>query len=155
MASHASKRLAAAVAAELSSLYEKHHGLNPQLVVKWAKDHPRSALHSRFEWNNSKAAHAYRLWQARQLIVEVEVIYPDRKVRQVYVSPVQNRGSTGYVALVDVLGDRAKRAMFLEQALAELERVAEKYRDLKELAGVWKAIRGARRSRSNGRRKAA
>lgn len=150
--SHASKRLATAVAAELQAIYQRRGGLNPQAVVKWAERHPASALHGRFTWDDTAAARAYRLWQARELIVTIEVEYPDRRVRQVYVSPVQGRGTTGYVALVDVLSDKRKRDLFLAQALAEYERVGEKYHDLEELAEVREAVRKVGR---RGKKKAA
>lgn len=136
------------VATELQALYQQNGGLKPEIVVRWARLHRRSALHRRFQWDNTKAAQEYRLWQARNLITEVRVVYPDRKMRQVYVSPVQNRKgdrATGYEALVDVLNNARKRARFLSQALAEYERINEKYVDLTELADVFAAIRRARR----------
>jgi hypothetical protein len=154
----ASKRLAAAVAAELAGIYKRDKGLNPAAVVAWAERNPDSALHSRFLWDDTAAARAYRLWQAREIITEVEVIYPDGKVRQVYVSPVQARGDTGYATLVEVLNDKDRREMFLAQALAEFERVAAKYADLKELAGIRRAVTAATkkvRAGKRGRRRAA
>ncbi len=129
------------IALELERLHKKHGALDPSAVVNWAQTHPTSALHGRFQWNNSKAAHEYRLWQARELITEVTVIYPDGKTRQVYVSPVESRGNGGYASLVEVLSDAERRAAFLAQALAEYERVGEKYQDLRELAGVRSAVR--------------
>jgi hypothetical protein len=74
------------------------------------------------------------------LITEVEVSYPDGKVRQVYVSPVENRGADGYASLVDILGDKERRAAYLAQALAEYERAGDRYSDLEELAGVRVAV---------------
>jgi hypothetical protein len=149
----AAKKKIAGVAEELAALYRKHRGLDPGRVVSWAKANPKSALHSRFQWNDGKAAHAFRLWQARQLIVTVEVEYEDRKVRQVYVSPVQSRGRTGYAALADVMSDEDRRSAFVAQALAEYERVGAKYEDLAELAGVRDAVAAARKS--SGKRTAA
>ena len=133
------------LAKELQALYEEHGGLQPEVVVGWAAEHPDSALHKRFDWDDSSAAHSYRLWQARQLIVEVEVIYPDGKPRQVYVSPVESRKKEGYVALVDVMKDRQRRDLFLAQALEEYERLGRKYNDLAELAAVRDAVEEARR----------
>ena len=52
----------------LMKIYEKNDGmLTPDLVVKEAKrkSHP---LHKCFEWNDGKAAKAYRLSQAGKLI---------------------------------------------------------------------------------------
>ena len=129
------------IAEELKALYKKHHGLDPAKVVQWARTHRASALHSRFEWDDTQAAERYRIWQARELIVSVDVIYPDMKPRQVYVSPMESRGDGGYVALVEVLSNRQRRAAFLEQALAEFQRFEAKYADLKELAELFAAGR--------------
>jgi len=151
----AKKRLAAAVAEELESIYQRQGGLRPDVVVEWARKHPHSALHSRFTWDDTKAAHAYRLWQARELITEVEVTYLDGKVRQVYVSPVEARGRTGYAALVDVMSDHERRDAFLAQALAEYERVGEKYHYLVELAEVRQAVNAARKKLKGRKKRAA
>lgn len=130
------------VASELATLCKEHGGLRPERIHGWAKSHKDSAIHGRLQWDDSKAGYQYRLWQIRQLIVEVRVIYPDNKPRQVYVSPVKERGKdgTGYQPLVDVMSDEEKRAAFLMQALAEYKRVGEKYKDLQELAGVRAAV---------------
>lgn len=43
----------------LQAIYDKNGRLTPQLVVNAAKN-PKSALHSRFEWDDTKAAARYR-----------------------------------------------------------------------------------------------
>jgi len=130
-----------AIAAELEALAIRGR-ITPQRVVAWAARHRRSALHACFTWDNTKAAHEYRLFQARHLIVSVQVVYEDGKARQVFVSPLTSRGPTGgYLHLVDVLGSAKLRRQFLAQALDELRRVLEKYNDLVELAGVRTAVR--------------
>lgn len=118
--------------------------LFPQRVVRWARENPESALHGCFEWDNGKAAEAYRIWQARKLIVSVQIEYPDEVKRQVWVSPLPSRGQ-GYRRLVDVLSEEETRAQFLMQALDELERLYSRYADLHELAGVWQAVKLVRR----------
>lgn len=134
------QRKSARIAAELKALERRGH-VDPKRVVDWARINRGSALHSCFEWDDSAAAERYRLWQARELIVRVHVIYPDGKPRQIYVSPIITRGRGGYMRLADVLSDSGRRAEFLRQALEELERVCEKYNDLRELAGVRAAVR--------------
>jgi len=136
------------IAAELAALAQRGR-LVPKRVVEWAKAHQRSALHSCFEWNNGRAAEQYRIWQARELIVSVEVTYPDGKKRQVYVSPVHARvAREGYHRLVDVMSDDEKRWRYLEQALDELERVCARYEDLCELGGVRAAVRLVRQQKA-------
>jgi 4-hydroxyphenylpyruvate dioxygenase-like putative hemolysin len=38
-------------------------------VVEFARSHPKSALHRALQWDDAKAAKAYRLIQANTLIV--------------------------------------------------------------------------------------
>jgi hypothetical protein len=136
------------IASELAAL-AKRGRLVPQRVVEWARTHRGSVLHSCFEWSDTKAAEQYRIWQARELIVSVEVVYPDGKARQVYVSPVQARTTReGYHRLVDVMNDADRRSRFLTQALDELERVCSRYEDLCELAGVRAAVRLVRQQKA-------
>lgn len=136
------------IAEELAVL-AKRGRLSAARVVAWAKGHRNSTLHGCFTWDDTKAAHEYRLWQARELIVSVQVTYPDGQRRQVYVSPLATRhDGRGYHKLVDVVSDDEQRARFLAQALEELERVCEKYQDLAELAGVRAAVRLVRVGRA-------
>lgn len=46
--------------------------LTPDAVVAVAQD-KKSPLHAAFTWDNDKAGHEYRLWQARQLIKSVTI----------------------------------------------------------------------------------
>jgi hypothetical protein len=121
--------------AELQALMDKRGHLAPRRVVMWARAHKRSALHSHFNWDVKKAAMEHWLWQARELIVSVEVTYEDGKRRPIYVSPIATR-TLGYRRLVDVMSDEDTKAQYLAQALEELRRVCDKYIDLTELAGV-------------------
>jgi len=137
------------IKAELEALRTRD-GLSPERVVAWAAAHKRSALHTRFQWDDGDAARLYRLWQARMIIVEVTVSYPDGGLRQVWVSPVQTRGDEGgYQPLAEVLGREDLRDMFLSQALDELERVCSRYADLCELADVRAAVRLVRQKGSS------
>lgn len=74
------------VAQELRRIYRQKDGLRPSEVVEAArpKDSP---LHSEFEWNDKKAGHEHRLWQARQLIrvTVIETTDPDKPDRYVHV----------------------------------------------------------------------
>lgn len=132
------------IAEELATLASRGR-LAPRRVVRWARTHRKSALHGCFQWDDTRAAEQFRLWQARELIVSVEVTYADGKRRQVYVSPIVSRaGGHGYHRLVDVMSRAELRAQFLAQALDELERVCDRYTDLCELAGVLAAVRFVR-----------
>lgn len=133
---------------ELRFLYEKNGGnLNPVTVVEAAKN-PKSALHNKFEWNNTKAAHEYRLWQARQLIrVSIEYLEDGKEVpTRVFVSLKSDRtNNIGYRSMVDVMSDKQMRSELLSDALDELERIKLKYARLRELSEVFSAIARARK----------
>lgn len=60
-----------AVLRELTTLRDAGE-LTPRDVLERARD-TSSALHGHFEWDNSTAAHAYRLEQAKSLIVQAKV----------------------------------------------------------------------------------
>ncbi len=129
---------------ELRRLAKENGGLlQPESVVEAARP-TTSPLHSRFEWDNSVAAQQYRVWQARQLIrVTVDVLVETGESFDVFVSLSKDRQreSGGYRVLVDVLSDADMRAQLLKDALDDLEVFREKYRQLKELAEVFSAIK--------------
>ena len=128
---------------ELEHIAESNGGiLRAEDVVEFASD-PNTELHSRFTWDDTEAARAHRLWQARSIIrVSVRVIpYVSEPVRA-FVSLVQDRGKPGggYRPMVSVLTDDELRAKLLAQASAELRRIKANYGHLKELTSVWEVI---------------
>lgn len=129
---------------ELLHLAEISGGrLNPKDVVDYAAD-PETHLHSRFTWDDTKAAEEYRLWQARRVIsLEFEVIQlPDKSQEtRLFVSLVEDRKPDGgYRLVTEVLSDAELRQKLIEEALAEFRRVRIKYSTIKELAGIFAAI---------------
>lgn len=129
---------------ELAALTKTGKGvLRPEAVVAFARN-PDTALHGRFEWDNAKASHQYRLHQARNLI-RVVVLYEPRvdKNIDVYVSLPEDRLNPGggYRRMVDVLSDTDRRQQLLDSALAELAVFQQKYATITELADVFSAAR--------------
>ncbi|MBE3134791.1 MAG: hypothetical protein IMZ55_15080 [Acidobacteria bacterium] len=126
-------------------------------VVEFATD-PKTALHDRFLWDDSIAAHQYRIWQAREIIRVAVTIVPkaDQQTRA-YVSLMadREREGGGYRTMIDVLTDSDHRDALLQEALAELNRLREKYKVLKELAPVFEALTVVERKRlrTNGRKR--
>ncbi|MFH1731955.1 MAG: hypothetical protein ABIF82_09950 [Planctomycetota bacterium] len=120
--------------------------LKPAHVVAEARD-PSSPLHKRFCWDDTKAAHRYRLWQARELIaVVVQRFSADHKPVRAYVSLQDDRGTLGggYREIRDVMSCAQTRKRLLAEALNDLRIWEERYRLLKELAPI---IRAAARLR--------
>lgn len=125
---------------ELEALAEANNGLLfPEKVVEFAKD-STTALHSRFEWDDTEAAAKYRIWQARQLIKVTVNILPNESETeyQVFVSLKSDRyNGGGYRALVDVMSDEQMRGQLLTQAYNDFKVWQKKYQQLKELAPVF------------------
>jgi len=120
--------------------------LLPESVVDAARD-PDSPLHSAFTWDDDEAAQKWRIHQARNLILRVHIEVSDGKSQSITVRAWSNltteRGDDdgGYRETIRVLKNSDQRAQLLADALAEMERFAEKYRALSELAEVFAAIR--------------
>jgi len=126
--------------AELDALRKRRRLLNPAQIVEFASD-PKTALHSRFTWDDTAAAREYRLWQART-ILRVSVYVPEGSTEPVraFVSLHDDRTAKGgYRSVSDVLKDKGLRATMLAEALAELQVFQRKYRLLKELQPVFAA----------------
>lgn len=126
------------------AIANRHRGiLRPENVVAFAKDET-AALHSKFEWDDSKAGCEYRLWQARELIAVVRVRIPETNGEyRAFVSLQADREKKGggYRSLVTVLNEKGRRQQFLQEALAEFDRWQQKYESLVELAEIFKARR--------------
>lgn len=114
--------------------------LKPEDIVEFARS-PKTALHSSFEWDDTKAGHEYRLWQARQLIVSVKIkVQGVPEPVQAFVSLKSDRGkSGGYRELATVLGKKEQRDQLLQQALEDFEYWQERYQTLNELVPVFSA----------------
>ena len=113
---------------ELKALAEKNDGvLHPEAVVGFARN-PKTALHSAFEWNNTKAAEQYRIEQARRLIrVMVEVVPGDSKETTVnaFVALRSERyEEAGYRYMPELMKTEAGREDVLATALWELAAAA-------------------------------
>lgn len=104
-----------------------------------------SPLHKFFEWNNSKAAEEFRLFQARRLIQSVSVVYEEDDTKRnrgfVHLKVETSSGETsGYVSTVRAMSDTEMREQVLERARKEMLDWRNRYRDLNELAEIFRAI---------------
>ena len=139
-----------ALIAELKRIAADHGGeLKPEDVVAEARIET-SPLHDIFEWDDTEAAHQYRIWQARQLIRVTVTYLPNGEGKtpmRVFVSltPDRSREGGGYRATADVLSNARMRAQLLGDALAEIDRFKAKYSALNELAEVFAALSRAER----------
>jgi hypothetical protein len=118
--------------------------LDPEIILDFASN-PKTALHSRFNWDDAKAAHQHRLLQARNLIrVYVKNIPVGdnlNRMTRVYVrsSTVEDEGS-GYVLTTDTLSDEEQRRRLIVSVLKRMLAHYTSY-PLPELDGVATKIR--------------
>ncbi len=143
---------------ELEAIGKRNGGLlRPCDVVEFAKDE-KTALHSRFEWDDQKAGDSHRLWQARQILrIEVVVLENDSKLVRAFVSLKDDRQEQGggYRLLTEVLSNKDLRAKMLNEALDEAELFKRKWERLVELKPIFEAIDKVWKNRANRGRKSA
>jgi hypothetical protein len=133
------------VANAIRAIERKHGSVRPEQVVEAAAV-PESPLHNFFVWDDSKAAHQYRLVQAAWLIrtVRVRVIgaaqsAPLTTRAFVRVSMPGTNGAGAYVNVKTALSAPEWRAELLAQALSDLRAFRRKYAVLSELRAVFDA----------------
>lgn len=127
---------------------EKGGMLTPYDVVNEAKKQD-SPIHECFLWNDAKAAHEYRLWQARELIASVRVELFGKEcdgyiniLTQINDEPLQ-----GYFSMEKVLSEKALLKKVIQDALREIEYWEKKYKEIIELKDLIdsKKVRALRR----------
>ena len=130
------------IALELEKIRKDHDGiLYPESVVAVAEDR-NSPLHKCFTWDDKKAGHLYRIWQARCLIrIAVKVLPAQKEPINVYVSLTTDRvKGGGYRAVEEVLTSEELLQTMLADAFRELRRFRLKYERLSALRPVFDAV---------------
>ena len=128
---------------EFERIARKHNGiLRPADVVDEARN-PDSILHRAFEWDDTVAAEAYRIQQAKELIrVQVVVIENRQEPVRAFVSLSRDRLTDGgYRITADVLNDRDLYREMLLDAADELRSFQRKYNRITELSEVFAAAK--------------
>jgi len=112
----------------LRALYISKGRLDPHDVLDVARD-PRSPLHSRFEWDDTTAAEAYRVDQARTLIrsVKIERVIVDDEPPRMVRAWVHDPEADGYLATEDVAKRPDVRDRVLDDMRRDLERLQKKW----------------------------
>ena len=126
---------------------ENEEGLLVAEEVVTEASNLESPLHDYFDWQDTEAAHKWRLSQARGLIRHVELIWNDgdKEVpvpHYVSVESDRKRVGGGYRDTRDVLSSKKLLAELEETAKRDIDGVLKRYEMLKELcASVRKAAR--------------
>jgi hypothetical protein len=137
-----------AIADELLALKSETGVINPAGAVAWARENKKSTLHANLEWDDSIAGERWRVSQVRQLIA---LHITDAEGGRRFVSLSIDRrhdGSNGYRELGDVVAQPNLREIMLKDALADLERMQERYKKLSELEPVWQQAEAVRKTRT-------
>lgn len=125
---------------ELNKIAQRDGMLNPHNVVRFAEN-PKTALHSCFTWDDTKAAENWRLHQARMLIRVVVNVIPfdgEENEYRAFVSLKEDRyGHIGYRPMVSVLNSADLREQMLAEVIEEMEVFKEKYKQFKELVEIF------------------
>ena len=110
--------------------------VTPEELLDASRD-ADSPTHAEFDWDDSVAAHKWRLEQARLIIAHIRIIRADSqseyKERAFVSAP---GGNHAYVPLETALGKEEYREHLLNQAKKEMTVFIAKYRRIKELAKV-------------------
>ncbi len=131
---------------ELRPFHEKGI-MNPEELVAWAEDHPESCLHRAFQWDDEKAAHEYRLSQARGLIQCYNILIEEEGELKSYpwisVPSRRGNGEGSYLPARTVSADEAMSAEVAEEVRRKLKAMKARYGFLQEpdLRKVWRAIK--------------
>lgn len=122
------------IAAELRKIENRAGRLTAEEIVKLAAN-PKHPLHAQFEWDDTAAGHRYRVWQARKLIVSVQltVEVSERVVKSVaYVrDPAADHGRQGYRSVIKLSAEEDDAR---EAVIAEFARAATHLRRARDLA---------------------
>ena len=125
--------------AELEALSQRHKNtLTPKTVVNAARD-PKSSLHCKFEWNNTKAAEAYRLEQAAciiRLVVRVADIDGER-VRL----PLFKRAGGAFRPIGIIIADPEYRNETLRRIEREIDNLIKTHDKILNGATYWPRIK--------------
>lgn len=119
----------------LNTIRDERGTLTPALIVEVAAD-PQHPLHHRFEWDDTAAAHKYRLTQAAQLLRVTYRPLPDKPtdLRAFSVTRQADTGASEYVPTEEVLADPFARELLLRQMKREWLAYKRRYEHMAEFA---------------------
>jgi hypothetical protein len=140
------KANAQAAGEQMEKLAASKTGLTAESLLTANK--PASApLHNEYEWDNTKAALAWRLQQSRHLMNSIITVQTEESQENNQAEPVAVRaffptGQSKYEPLSVIVQEKSKYDKLLETALRELQSFRKKYETLKELQPVFNAMEG-------------
>jgi len=118
--------------------------LSPEAVVTEARK-KKSPLHDEFEWDDTVAAHEFRLEQARCMIRSVLVTREGGKEIRAFLNvrveaADEDAPAKVYTSIERAMSDPVFRAQVLAKARKELQEWRKRYNDLEEFASIYRAM---------------
>ena len=127
------------IAARLEQIEGINGGrITPEAVVEDARD-PESPLHDLFLWDDTEAAHQYRLSQARGVIrsIKVDIRVDRRTVSTVkYVRDESANSHQGYVAVAKLRTESELARATVQAELKQVRARLQRARDIADVLGL-------------------
>jgi len=127
---------------------EREEGLNAENLVERARDR-NNPLHNFFEWDNTEAAHQYRLHQGRVLINQVKIVVQNQTLfgfENVRVELADGNTERFYKPVMEILNNEEQRKELIKRALQTQKYWAEQYEKYSELKPIVVAIKTTERN---------
>ncbi len=130
---------------ELARLMAANDGnLKPEAVHEAAKNR-RSPLHRHFEWDDAKAADAYRVDQARGIIRLIKAVEITDGGRELYAGPafvsIYDGRRRTYKAIGEVVTNTRLQLLVMQQAIRDLEAWEKRYGEFEEICQLVRVAR--------------
>jgi hypothetical protein len=121
--------------------------LEPDRAVAAARA-PGHALHKHLTWNDSDAAHSWRVREMQSIIRSICLVEPEEHdpPRRGWLS-VDDASGVSYHALDEVLGSRDLQLSVLRRALRDLQAFEDRYRELEDICSMVKTARSVLQAR--------
>ena len=122
---------------QLQAIRDERGSLTPALVVEVAAD-PKHPLHGRFEWDDSKAGHQWRLEQAGQLLRVTFRPDPSKPtdLRAFVAVKGEDSPTSEYVPVGEAMADPFTQKLVLAQFKREWKTFQRRYEHLAQFAAV-------------------
>jgi hypothetical protein len=116
-------------------------GLTAETLLE-ASEREDAPLHNEFEWDDTKAAHEYRLGQSRHIIACLMVVPEEQPETAEPVRAFLNvvKEESKYHSINAILRSEDLHKAMLNRAKAELQAFERKYSELKELKTLFDLI---------------
>jgi hypothetical protein len=124
------------VRARAIAALENEHGRVTAEALVQAASNPRHPLHHEFLWDDSKAAHKYRLEQARVIIASVRIVITHHHQRTSAVGYVRDPEAMprqqGYVSIKRLQNEEENAMDALDYEIRRLQAILERCREIAE-----------------------